>query len=126
MCNNDALIAAQLAGIANFGYEELTPVAQLGTMSLVLIVREDSPYQGLRSLLEAAKKNPNSVRFGADIGSPAYFYAKELEETAFMHSEELPPPKEVRKGYSTQRRYGGQTSGAFRWGLLIARTRSPM
>ena len=82
LCNNDALIAAQLAGIANFGYEELTQVAQLGTMSLVLIVREDSPYQGLRSLLEAANENPNSVRFGADIGSPAYFYAKELEETS--------------------------------------------
>ncbi len=81
LCNNDALITAQLSGIASFGHEELTPIAQLGTMSLVLIVREDSPYQDLVALLEQAKTDPNSIRFGADVGSPAYFYARELEET---------------------------------------------
>ena len=69
LCNNDALITAQLSGIANFGHEELAPIAQLGTMSLVLIVREDSPYQDLVSLLDQAKADSNSIRFGADVGS---------------------------------------------------------
>jgi len=62
----------------NYGPEAFFPVAQTGSIVLLMVVRADSPYQSLTDLLEAAQKDPNKIRMGANQGSPAYFICKQL------------------------------------------------
>lgn len=81
VCNHDALLTAQLSGTVTFGMEDFTPIAQTGNLVTLVVVREDSRFNNLSDLLEEATVNPKSVRFGADVGSPAYFNAKVIERS---------------------------------------------
>ncbi|MEM9944075.1 MAG: tripartite tricarboxylate transporter substrate-binding protein [Planctomycetota bacterium] len=78
LCHHEALIATKLAGVVDYGPEAFRPIAQVASVVLLMIVREDSPYQSLPGLLKAAQENPNSIRVGANQGSPAYFICKQL------------------------------------------------
>jgi putative tricarboxylic transport membrane protein len=82
LCHHDALLTSQLSGMVKFGPDDFTAIAQTGSLATMVVVRADSPFENLASLLAEAKTNPNSLRFGADVGSPAYFNAKIIEESA--------------------------------------------
>ena len=43
---------------------DFTPISKLGNLTFFLLVPQDSPYQQLSNLVEAAKKAPNQVSFG--------------------------------------------------------------
>ncbi len=51
-----------------------------GELSLVIIVREDAPFDDLPALLDAAKRKPKQIRFGANRGAPAYFTTLQMEK----------------------------------------------
>ena len=78
LCHHEGIIATQLAGVVDYGPEAFRPIAQTGSIVLLMVVRADSEYRNLNDLLEAAQKNPNSIRVGANQGSPAYFICKQL------------------------------------------------
>ncbi len=79
LCHHESMITAELSGAANFGPADFEVVAQTGEIVLLIIVREDAPYETIVDLLEAAKQSPETIRFGANIGSPAHFTAMNLE-----------------------------------------------
>ena len=79
LCHHESIITAKLSGAVPFGPEAFQPIAQSGNIVLLVLVRKDAPYANVRQLLEAAKANPNTLRFGANRGSPAHFTAKKLE-----------------------------------------------
>jgi tripartite-type tricarboxylate transporter receptor subunit TctC len=79
LCHHESIITAKLSGAVPFGPEAFQPIAQSGNIVLLVIVRKDAPYATIRDLLEAAKKSPDTLRFGANSGSPAHFTAKKLE-----------------------------------------------
>jgi len=81
LCHHDALLTSQLSGTVNFGPDDFAPIAQTGNLTTLVVVREDSVLQNLTDLLEEATANPKSLRFGADVGSPAYFNAKVIERS---------------------------------------------
>ena len=78
LCHHEGIIATQLAGVVDYGPEAFRPIAQTGSIVLLMVVRADSKYRNLNELLEAAQKNPNTIRVGANQGSPAYFICKQL------------------------------------------------
>lgn len=78
LCHHEGIIATQLAGVVDYGPEAFRPIAQTGSIVLLMVVRADSEYRNLNDLLQAAQKNPNSIRVGANQGSPAYFICKQL------------------------------------------------
>ncbi len=78
LCHHEGIIATKLAGVVNYGPEAFSPIAQTGSIVLLMVVRADSPFQSLTDLLEAAQKDPNKIRMGANQGSPAYFICKQL------------------------------------------------
>ncbi|MGB7343578.1 MAG: tripartite tricarboxylate transporter substrate binding protein [Pirellulaceae bacterium] len=80
LCQHNAIITAKLAGTVDYGAEAFEPIAMTGELSLVIIVREDAPYQDLPALLDAAKQYPKQVRFGANRGAPAYFTTLQMED----------------------------------------------
>ena len=79
LCHHESMITAELSGAANFGPSDFEVVAQTGEIVLLIIVREDAPYETILDLLQAAKQSPETIRFGANIGSPAHFTAMNLE-----------------------------------------------
>ena len=81
MCLHNAIITAKLSETVKYGPEAFTPIALTGSMSLVIIVREDSPFTNVSELVDQAKATPNAVCFGANQGAPAYFAALQLERS---------------------------------------------
>lgn len=79
LCHHNAIITAKLAGTVDYGPEAFEPIALTAEMSMVIMVREDSPLQNIVDLLEQAKATPREVRFGANKGAPAYFTTLQLE-----------------------------------------------
>lgn len=79
LCHHESIITAKLSGAVPFGPEAFQPIAQSGNIVLLVLVRKDAPYATIRDLLEAAKAAPNTLRFGANRGSPAHFTAMKLE-----------------------------------------------
>jgi len=80
LCHHNAIITAQMSGAVDYGPEAFEPVALTGAVSLVVIVREDSPFKDLRELLEQAKATPRTLTFGANVGAPAYFTTLQLQK----------------------------------------------
>jgi tripartite-type tricarboxylate transporter receptor subunit TctC len=81
LCHHDSVLTAELSGTVTFGPDDFSPIAQTGNLTTLVVVREDSPFLNLTDLLEEASANPKSIRFGADVGSPAYFNAKVIERS---------------------------------------------
>lgn len=81
LCHHNAIITAKLAGTVTYGPEAFEPIAMTGEMAMVILVRSDSPFQNLTDLLEAAKEEPNTIRFAANKGAPAFFATLQLQKT---------------------------------------------
>lgn len=79
LMHHHALLGVYVDGVADYGPDDFEVFARTGSMSMVIIVREDSKYRTLTQLLEDAKENPSKVTFGANPGSQAYFTGKQLE-----------------------------------------------
>jgi tripartite-type tricarboxylate transporter receptor subunit TctC len=78
LCHHEGIMATKLAEVVPYGPEAFTPIAQTGSIVLLMVVRADSEFESLNDLLAAAQKNPNEIRVGANQGSPAYFICKQL------------------------------------------------
>ena len=78
LCHHEGIIATKLAGVVDYGPEAFRPIAQTGSIVLLMVVRADSKYRNLTDLLREAQKNPNTIRVGANQGSPAYFICEQL------------------------------------------------
>jgi tripartite-type tricarboxylate transporter receptor subunit TctC len=80
LCHHDAMLTTKLSGVVDFGSEDLQPIIQTGKVVLVVVVREDSRFKDLKSLLNEAAAKPNTINFGADAGSDALAAALSLEK----------------------------------------------
>ena len=64
-----ALMGGKETGINDFDHTDFTPVAEVTSFAVILAVRDDAPWKTLDELLEDAKKRPNEIRFGCNIGA---------------------------------------------------------
>ena len=80
LCHHNAIITAKLAETVDYGPEAFEAIALTGEMSMVVLVRADSPIKDLKQLLLKSAEDPKSVRFAANKGAPAYFSALQLEK----------------------------------------------
>ncbi|NDL66839.1 tripartite tricarboxylate transporter substrate binding protein [Clostridiales bacterium F-3ap] len=60
------LLLINLNGSSEYGYEELTPIAQLMTDYGAFVVSKDSKYKTINEVMEALKADPTSVKFGGN------------------------------------------------------------
>ena len=80
LCHHTSMISSKLAGTVAFGPDDFEKFAQTGKNTMIVMVREDCPYPDLLSLLNAAAKDPQTLTFGANVGSAAYFITLQLEK----------------------------------------------
>lgn len=81
LCHHNAIITAKLSETVKYGPEAFEPIALTGALTMVVIVRDDSPFSDLQDFLKAAKERPKQLTFGANQGAPAYFTALQLEKS---------------------------------------------
>jgi putative tricarboxylic transport membrane protein len=58
------VFSAEITGLSQMRYTELTPIALLMTEHTVISVRNDSPIRSMRDLIAQLKTDPQSIAFG--------------------------------------------------------------
>ena len=76
------------------GYDavaDFAPVGMIGVVPLVLVVAQDSPYTNLKSLVEAARKQPGLLNYGSSgNGSPLHLGAELFKQRAQLQINHVP------------------------------------
>jgi tripartite-type tricarboxylate transporter receptor subunit TctC len=76
------------------GYEPIADFAPIGLIGLaptVLVVAKDSPYSDVKSVVDAAKKNPGTMTYGsAGNGSPLHLAGELFKQTANVQINHIP------------------------------------
>lgn len=80
MMHHVALLSRQAAGLTDFGYEDFEPIAGTVLYSHVLAVQDDSPYQTIGDLLDAAAAAPDTLVMGANLGGNTHMIGLMLED----------------------------------------------
>ncbi|MBH56609.1 MAG: hypothetical protein CMJ82_05440 [Planctomycetaceae bacterium] len=80
MILHEALITAQASGKVSYGPESFEPIAASGKTSMIIAVAENSPYQSLTQLMQAARATPNELVFAANLGAPVHYAGLILEK----------------------------------------------
>jgi putative tricarboxylic transport membrane protein len=62
--STSTIFSAEIAGLTQLRYTELTPIALLMTEYSAISVRADSPIRNMRDLLAKLKADPQSIAFG--------------------------------------------------------------
>jgi len=64
------LLTNHIAGRSQFGHAEFTPIALLNSEYVVLAVKNDSPFRGVKDLMTVLKPDPGAVSFavGTSLG----------------------------------------------------------
>lgn len=84
---HDGMLTNKYSGNANFGPESFIPIAGTGQMAHIIAVSEDSSYQSLNDLLDAAAEKPDSIVFAVGIGAPSHFAGLMLESASESDAE---------------------------------------
>ncbi|MDX6749848.1 tripartite tricarboxylate transporter substrate-binding protein [Geminicoccaceae bacterium 1502E] len=62
-----AIMGAEAAGHLDFGFEDLTPVAETGRYCMLVVTARDSGIDSLGALVRRAKAEPGSLVWGANL-----------------------------------------------------------
>lgn len=76
---HQAMFCSYLTGVADFNYNDFTPVCLATTTDNMLVVRSDAPWNNLKDVVEDAKKNPGKIRVAANIGATTHFQVVPLQ-----------------------------------------------
>ena len=77
---HEGILTSKYAGRVSYGPEAFHPIAATAMSNLVICVREDSPFENLRDVLEAAAEKPDAILFGMAQGTPTHFAGRRLEK----------------------------------------------
>ena len=81
LCLHEALMVAKSNGQSPNGPYDYEVAAATGEFGVVVLVSNESPYQNLGDLMEAAKAQPETLNFGINFNTPTHFSAIMLENT---------------------------------------------
>lgn len=78
---NSGMVTQPLYGIAKHNYpQELQPIAQVGEIPFVLVVRGDSEWKTLQDFMAHARANPNAMNYGiTGFGNTAHIGPEHLK-----------------------------------------------
>lgn len=76
------------------GYDavaDFAPIGMIGVVPMVLVVAQDSPYTNLKSLVDAARKQPGQLNYGSSgNGSPLHLAAELFKQRAQLQINHVP------------------------------------
>lgn len=77
---HEGILTSKYSGRVSYGPEAFRSIAATAKSNLVICVREESPFEDLRDLLEAAAAQPDAILFGMAQGTPTHFAGRRLEK----------------------------------------------
>tara|TARA_B100001123_G_scaffold404162_1_gene493290 strand:+ start:2096 stop:3184 length:1089 start_codon:yes stop_codon:yes gene_type:complete len=81
MCLHDGIYTAQhYSDKVDWGPDDFEPIAATGRSSVVIAVRDNSPFQTLAELMDEAVQRPYELVFGTNIGAPNHYSAMFLQQ----------------------------------------------
>lgn len=81
LCLHEALMTSKVVGQSPHGPEAFEAVAATGEVGQVVLVANDSRFATLSDLMEMAKAEPETLKFGVNLGTPTHFSGILLEDT---------------------------------------------
>ena len=78
---HDGILSAKLTEQVEYGPDAFEPIAAMGRASSMVCVKSDARWKDLKQLLADASENPDTIRFGANLGALSHFGALQLEQT---------------------------------------------
>ncbi len=79
---HDTIVTARLSGAADYGPEAFEPIAGTTEVGMVIAVSARSPYRSLNDLMQAARRHPGRIAFGANLGALTHYAGLQLEHAA--------------------------------------------
>ncbi len=79
---HEGILTSKYSGRVNYGPEAFIPIASMGQSTMIIGVGENSKYQTLNDLMDAATERPDEVIFSANIGAPSQFAGMMLEKVS--------------------------------------------
>jgi tripartite-type tricarboxylate transporter receptor subunit TctC len=73
------MMSAGAAGTHDFSYKDFDPVAGTTDFCSVVVVAADSPHNSLGDFLKAAKANPDTIVYGANLGGNLHMVGLMME-----------------------------------------------
>ena len=78
-----AFLTSYIRGESKLSYKDFTPISLLVEDSILLVVRNDSPYKSFTDVINAAKKNPKKVNFaGGQVGNDDHILMYNIQKAA--------------------------------------------
>ncbi len=81
LCLHEGILTSKYSGRTPYGPEAFRAIAATGQSSLVICVREGSPFQTLSDLMETVANRPDEIRFGMAPGTPTQFVGRKFESS---------------------------------------------
>lgn len=82
---HEAILSAYITGVANFSWEEFTPLGKAVATCDAIVVRADSPWKTIDDFMNYLKKNPGKVRMPVEIGSMSQLELAAIDNAAGGH-----------------------------------------
>jgi len=79
LLNHLTLFTAYHTGAAKFAWDQFTPISQVARFYKTLAVRGDAPWKNVQEFIADAKKNPNKINWGVNLGAGLHFEALGFE-----------------------------------------------
>ncbi|MFQ5658537.1 MAG: Bug family tripartite tricarboxylate transporter substrate binding protein [Candidatus Methylomirabilales bacterium] len=77
-----SIITTYTTGISDFTWNVYEPICLVTSTPSVVAAYPGTPYQTFQDVLKRAKANPNTIKFGATIGSTSQFFPLMIEHVA--------------------------------------------
>jgi len=78
-------------GVSNYFAEDFKPVILVSVNPMALIAKADGPYQSVKALIEAAKKNPGKIPYSSSgVGSAPHLAGEVFQEMTGIKMQHVP------------------------------------
>mgnify|MGYP000045958012 CR=1 FL=1 len=79
---HESVISSRIVGVSDFDYSDFIPIANLTLTPAMVAAQPEAPWNDMKDMIAAAKKNPGTIKFGATLGSTNHFFPLDIANQA--------------------------------------------
>ena len=79
---HESVISSRIVGVSDFDYSDFIPIANLTLTPAMVAAQPEAPWNDMKDMIAAAKKNPGTIKFGATLGSTSHFFPLDIANQA--------------------------------------------
>jgi tripartite-type tricarboxylate transporter receptor subunit TctC len=79
---HESVISSRIVGVSDFDYSDFIPIANMTLTPAMVAAQPDAPWNDMKDMIAAAKKNPGTIKFGATLGSTSHFFPLDIGHQA--------------------------------------------